>query len=367
MKIERQSQIELLRCLLMLMLLILHFNGLALGIPSTERLHSGNLLFPILQLSIENLTIIVVNCFVLISGYFGISFKISKLGSLFFQCLFFNLLSLGILVACDVEILTVKSLLYSILAFSRSSLWFVPTYVALVCMSPMLNCFVKKAVKKDFLLTLVLLTFLNVYIGWLMKREINPVGYNIMQFIYLYYIGRYLSIWGNVQKMRVCSKFLLIGYLSISVVNTILSTAFIYYLNEEKVWSYILAYNNPLNIISAVCLLLYFMTLEIKNKFINWVGASAFSVYLFHMCLWKLIYPMVRKGVETLSSINVLIGIAVAILLLYVISILLDKFRILLYALFIRIMRRFIINCLKVSLIDKMISSVKKKVQNFYE
>ena len=74
----------------MLFVLILHANYLAIHapLPTDFRMHPES---TILRCIIEALTIVAVNVFVLISGWFGIKFNFNKLSSLCFQILFFSL------------------------------------------------------------------------------------------------------------------------------------------------------------------------------------------------------------------------------------------------------------------------------------
>lgn len=68
---QRNSAIEMLRILSMMMVLMVHFVGATFGLPTREQLYaldSGVLWKDVL----ESLSIVGVNCFVLISGYYGI-------------------------------------------------------------------------------------------------------------------------------------------------------------------------------------------------------------------------------------------------------------------------------------------------------
>lgn len=68
---QRNSAIEMLRILSMMMVLMVHFVGATFGLPTREQLYaldSGDLWKDVL----ESLSIVGVNCFVLISGYYGI-------------------------------------------------------------------------------------------------------------------------------------------------------------------------------------------------------------------------------------------------------------------------------------------------------
>lgn len=91
----RQSNIELLRLLSMLMIVIFHFNGHALA--------TGALFFStegIMWNLTHTLTITATSIFVLISGYFGINFRIKGVLRLYLRCAIWGVI--GYLLYCTI-------------------------------------------------------------------------------------------------------------------------------------------------------------------------------------------------------------------------------------------------------------------------
>ena len=86
---SRDSNIELLRILSMLLVLGLHVNYLALGKVTITDVASDPFV-SLMKMELESLCIVCVNLYVLISGYFGIKIKKKSLFSLLFTILFFN-------------------------------------------------------------------------------------------------------------------------------------------------------------------------------------------------------------------------------------------------------------------------------------
>ena len=100
----RNSNIELLRIIAMIMILGLHVNFLAIGEPSTEDIVSLPLL-SFIRVFIEQICIVGVNVFVLISGWFGINSKPKGIVQFLFQSLFFSLIIfIPFAIAGDIEI-----------------------------------------------------------------------------------------------------------------------------------------------------------------------------------------------------------------------------------------------------------------------
>ena len=85
----RDSQIELLRIIAMVMMLILHANFLGARAPEhTDFLVNAPRAWE--QMILEALCIVAVDTFVLISGWYGIQFKKRRLAAFLFQVWFFT-------------------------------------------------------------------------------------------------------------------------------------------------------------------------------------------------------------------------------------------------------------------------------------
>ena len=85
----RDSQIELLRIIAMVMMLILHANFLGARAPEhTDFLVNAPRAWE--QMILEALCIVAVDTFVLISGWYGIQFKKRRLAGFLFQVWFFT-------------------------------------------------------------------------------------------------------------------------------------------------------------------------------------------------------------------------------------------------------------------------------------
>lgn len=92
---QRESNIELLRILSMMLVLLCHYvHTRHNGMFSPEFVPQGcnpldtDLLNTATNLELRSLSIVCTHCFILISGYFGIKFKIKSLANLVFQMLF---------------------------------------------------------------------------------------------------------------------------------------------------------------------------------------------------------------------------------------------------------------------------------------
>ena len=97
---SRDSNMELLRIVSMLLVLLVHADYLSLGAPTTEDVatHPTESFMKMLVYSIST---VCVNCFVLLSGWYGIRPKLKRLGEFLFQVIFICGTSLSIYLLCS--------------------------------------------------------------------------------------------------------------------------------------------------------------------------------------------------------------------------------------------------------------------------
>lgn len=289
----RESNFELLRCISMFMVLVLHANFFALGKPGPADLDaaaSGTAF----RWAVEALCICCVNVFVLISGWFGINASLRKVLRFVFQVLFFY--TGGLIVALALG--KVQSPLQAVAdVFQLTSYdWFIKSYLVLFILSPLLNQFRNLDTGVQRAVILFFFGFEAVY-GWIAGGVRFFVGgYGPLHLIGIYLLGQYL----HQRTPAVKPAWGLLAYLLISMV--IAASGLIdLKLNNGCRSNPILAYSSPLVVAASVFLFLAFARMDIRrSKFINWLGAGSFAVYLLH-CV-----PIVREHlfVPVVQGIN---------------------------------------------------------------
>ncbi len=102
------------------------------------------------------------------------------------------------------------------------------------------------------------------------------------------------------------------------------------------------AYTNPLVIIAALYLLLFFSELKFQNKLVNWVGASCFAVFLLHSNpnLYMKFVEIVQHIYGTTNGITCISLILLFLIAVFVVAILIDQIRIFIW----KYLSRFIEN-----------------------
>lgn len=270
---RRQSNMELLRIISMLMVLAVHIDGASLGLPDLKGDFSALDCRSAWQLTVESLAIVGVNCFTLISGYFGIRLRVRSMVSYLFQCVFYAVGIYAIWMLVAPERTSWTGLLESFLVLSHTDLWYVPAYFGLMLLSPFLNVGVESLSRRGFTWTLVGIVLFNVWCGWLWEGKFNPSGYTLVQLIMMYLVGRYIMLWTPSQQRRHPAAKMFALYLVMTALVTVSAICCL-----PRAY----AYNSPLVIMESIALFMAFRYLRVDSQAINYVAKSAFAVYLIH-------------------------------------------------------------------------------------
>ena len=275
----RDSNMELLRITAMLFILMIHATYRALPFPDSGTIEA-NASSSFLMLLSRSAFIMGVDLFVMLSGWFGIRPRLSRLSELLFQILFFGVLCLiaVYLVTGSLPSPPLQCML-SILMLNESSYWFIKCYLALYLFAPVLNAFVEQATKRQFTLVLCGLFAFQFAFGWIFEATTWILaGYSLPFFMCLYLLARYMHV--HQPRFTQFSRTTdLAIYLGIVALVTI--TAFIMrrYFNLGGVLFF---YNSPTTILAATYLLLFFSKLRFSSKVVNWLAVSTLAIYLTH-------------------------------------------------------------------------------------
>ena len=314
----RQSNFELLRILAMFLVIVIHADFLSTGLPSPEEYYADWL--PVTtKVLFESISIVCVNVFILISGWFGIRPSFKSFSQFAFQCLFFYVgLYLLFLIKGDAE-LSIRGIAQC-LCLTKEDDWFIKAYIGLYVISPILNKFIETSGEKVFRNTLIAFYIFHTLYGCSSSARFIYHGYSAFSFIGLYLLAAYVRRYGIVFY-----KWGGVIYLASVVLNTI---GYIqqYYTHQSLP---VLNYDNPLVILGALGLLLYFKNLEIGySKVINWLGASSFAVYLFHgnpFIMRKVFIPSMQFFYENYSGLSCLVVMGAALAGIFLLAVLLDQ------------------------------------------
>ena len=301
---KRNSNTELLRILAMFMILLIHANYKTFGAPS------GISLSTFLRSSLESFTLSAIPLFVLISGYWGITLKIEKIGALVFQTLF----------------ALIPSLLLYIAAYHPHSLvprdfrfWFIQSYLGLLVLAPVLNAFAnritKPLVKYIFIISL-LFSFGDLVCPTLGIKH----GYSTLWFCLLYLMGRCLRF----KRLSITTSTSVLVILASTLVSGAICM-FVPVLNT---------YTNPFIVLIAIMFITMAMGREqFHSRWINSISQSVTMVYLTNDSrVGSIFYKDFLQNTYANNSIMIFLLISILFMVVwFVLSIIYDRLRIVIW------------------------------------
>lgn len=286
----RQSGVELLRILAICGVILLHYND-GKAFEWVER-YSAN--YYVLML-VESVCICAVDLFMVISGYFlsqTQNRRVIKPLELIIEVVLIQVL-FCILSSVKNHQIVLKSLLGAMIPAN----YFVTLYIVVFILSPWINLLLDSLDDrhfKCFILTLVVLFSVCPTIADLLEEVvgkeimgINTVGawgaqqgFTAVNFMLCYIIGAYLKHNKKEIEKRYSNKRLLLVYIGVTILifiwSLICNELTLFRLRSS--WEYC----NPLVIIQAVLLFVFFNNLTFKSILINRLAKSTFICFLMH-------------------------------------------------------------------------------------
>lgn len=336
----RQSNIELLRIVSMLLVLLIHVSLNAFSYPVMGDLIE-NPVSNIGLLYVESLSVVCVIVFVLISGWFGIQPKVKSLATLLFQVCFFQILVYIFAIILGYSTFSVDTALRTI-----KLNWFIDAYLLLYIISPILNAYIEK-VSSIQLRNMVRAYFVMLVCGWVFSTQQYVCGYTTLLFIGLYLLARYVRLYKNnaIQK-KSCSYFfycfLLLTLLNVLILLLPIFVKLVGFGSFEHLYSYlankVFSYVSPIVTLQSLMLLVGFHRFTPHSLFcvesrvsicVNWIASSCFAVYLIHThpIVFEDVFILTIRGMHCNSEVNTVISIFLFMVVTFVFAIFLDKVR----------------------------------------
>ena len=310
----RDSNIELLRIVAMLLVMLIHADFKAIGNPAFEELVTAPA-DTFGRFFVGALSSVCVNAFILISGWYGINFKLSGLNKLLFQVLFFMVLLSSLLLIWQTSSV---ALLHAL----ASNYWFVTAYILLFILAPVLNAFADYADKSLFKMVLIILFLYQTLISYIGNSAWYDDGYSPLPFLFLYLLARYMRLYSPRWCLLKKHTDMLI-WVGLSLAVAVCSITLLHLqMGGGRMYNY----TSPVIVASSVYFFLFFTKLNIASRPINWIGKSAFAAFLLHMhplffdhcfacviCGWRMSQSLLSAYVFTIGYIFILFFVAILI------------------------------------------------------
>lgn len=231
-----------------------------------------------------------INCFVLITGYFMCTSKITlrKFLKLLMMIYFYKIVIYGIFVVFGYEALSLSGIAKTLLPVTSVTQNFVGCYILFYLTIPFLNILVAKMTKRQHFLSICLGLLIYTIIGSIPKIQVD-MNY-VSWFILLFLIGSYLRLypekWFSSRKILASVTAVSICLATASVITFLIVQEWInsrFDTNIELAYFLVADSNKILAVAVAVCSFMLFKNLGIKyNRAINTVASATFGVLLIH-------------------------------------------------------------------------------------
>lgn len=314
----RKSNIELLRIVLMIMIISLHYLNPDMG---GALKYSEGTNYYITRL-LESLFIVAVNGFILITGYCCVkkeTTNINKLVKLFFDIIIYGLIIQFTLVLFGQVEFSIKDFVKNFIPISNDGYWFFKVYIMLFLIMPFINIVLRKLDKNRYeKMIIVLLIIFSIWDSISPFKLIGGNGYSLINFVLLYCIGGYLRI--HYQNNSSFSKWIIL-YFVFGVITFI--SLFIPVIKDNS-WNYYFI----TNILSVICLFNAFIKIDINSKIINKIASSVFGVFILHLnpYILELQYKIFKTDLFW-NSKYIVIHMLVTCIVLFIIFTLIDMFK----------------------------------------
>lgn len=282
--INRNTSIELLRIISMIMIMFHHFA------------YHGNFEWNFNEVTLPHLWYdfilmggkVGVDIFVLISGYFLIEnteklFQPKKLLKFWGQVVFYSIMTYLLSVMLRLNAFEIKQLIKVCLPITYPGWWFASTYFMLYLIHPFLNKLLHGLSKTEYqyLILTMVLCWSIIPTATTQLFESN----SLLWFVTLYGIAGYVNLYGGNQKLQ--SKHYFSLYFMVLIITYTVSTTFLFLGTKKEEWSthaidFFEIERLPI-LLMAITLFMGFVTLKMNyHKWINMIASATFGVYLIH-------------------------------------------------------------------------------------
>ena len=269
----RNSSLELLRIVAMLMVIATHTN------------HRG-FIFPQDSIIINRIWQQLLGCFgsiangifIMLSGYFLIhspKLDINRILKLWIKIFFYSVVIYVLFLCFGHATFSLKTMLKNLLPVTQNQWWFVSTYFVLYLIHPYINIMIKAMSREDCTKFIKALVIYWCIIPMLTKSDFG--ANNTINFICMYCFAAYIRLWKPEFTGR---KYIWLAVLCIAI--NLMSVIILSFTSLN--WKgYFAGMMRPFTILACAYLLACFRGMNIPySKYINLLASATFGVYLIH-------------------------------------------------------------------------------------
>ena len=281
----RASNIELLRIISMILIIMHHFSVHGC-FPFTPDLTFNKVFLQVFGLGGKA----GVVAFVMITGYFMISssLKLHKFAKLVGQIWFYSIAMLGVAMGLGLDTVTSRNMMLALLPIGAMS-WFGQNFLVLYLLTPIINQVLRWLQHKYYVMLLVVSTVIWFLIPTALNLWPNvphtTFGFkHIFSFIVFYSMGAYIKLYGSHITKKIGIIFSTIGLVGaflgdilvdvLAVTNPVYMKQIFYFTQNDYGFFQLLL---------GIGLFIIFLKAKITYRpWINVVASTTFGIYLLH-------------------------------------------------------------------------------------
>lgn len=354
---HRQSNIELFRIILMLLIIASHYvvNSGLLPLVENDTVNVQSVFLG----SISAFGKICINCFILITGYFMCKSHITlkKFLKFVFEVIFYYTVIYLLFCICGFIEFSPGAFIRTFLPVKAVTTDFTSAYILFFLCIPFANILIRNLTKNQHLCLMLLLLFIYSILGSLSWPS---VAFNYVSwFFVVYLISSYIRLYPGKHSKNI--KLWLaasIGAVVLASLSVAISLAIRQNNPHYSIYNFVRDANKILAVFTAVSFFMLFKNLKIKyNKFINYLAASTFGVLLIHASgyvMTKWLWDVMLKNPTMYNNSLLPLHLFLSVIGVYTVCIVIDKIRI-------RFLERPLFNAISPKL-DQLETKIRRKL-----
>lgn len=315
---KRQVNFELLRILCMYMIVVGHclFHGRV-----TAKLGYGTMNY-LASYLIQSFSVVHVNCFVMLAGYFAIdkAFKAQRLTKFWKQVAFYSIL-IFLIYGCfhgfGGDGVGGLDAVRAFLPISSANYWFASVYMGLILLMPFAGMLVQRLTRRQYqyLLAVLALFFSVNHMIFRVNTYGTYSGRELPWFLFLAFLAGYIKL--HTKQERKYFWYGLAGYVICSL--AVLASVYLSVETHQEDIGYFLNYNSPLALAATASLFLCVKNMPWKETKLDGlilkVASAAFGVYLIHdnYLIRYLVWDTFRASKVARTHWAVIYAVAIAV------------------------------------------------------
>ena len=278
---------------------------------------------------------IMINCFILITGYFMVkkSFSFTKVIKLYLEIKFYCIIIYILFIVFGINTFSVKELIKTVFNIIYNvNIGFTGTFLFLYILIPFINKLINNLNKKQYTVLLCILLFYFTIISTFSFA--NDTFNEITWYIVVYMIGGYIKLYPNkydnnkkfwLTSTLICIICIVLSIIGIDLINNKFNTSY-------DPYYFVINAHKLLAVLSSVSFFMLFKNINIKfNKTINTIATATFGVFLIHtnsramrQWLWQDVFLVPQQY----NSQNLFIHAIITVFIIYIICTCIDLLRI---------------------------------------